>query len=193
MKQHLKKFIGYLKIDRESFRCAVNCFLIFVAMHLVTGIIFSAFASPTVMDMAQKENEGYKGLTLFWSLLANVATYGVIGKYIMIYMQDRRRDVIEAFRNGSETVLSLVRKRVRLIGYATMFSFIIQLPFTVMHALIGLPYKVMILVIEVYAPEFIFYELTGNTLIGMLLMPLCTFAIYAGVFALRFYLWKREI
>ena len=192
MKKYLKILIGYLRIDRESFRCAVNCFLIFVAMHLATGLIFSAFASPTVMDMAQHEMEGYKGLTLFWSLLANVATYGVIGKYIMIFMQDRRREVIESFRTGSETIISLVRKRMRLIGYATMFSFIIQLPFTVMHALIGLPYKVMVFLIEVYAPEFIFYEVTGFTLIGMLLMPLCTFAIYAGIFALRFYLWKRE-
>jgi hypothetical protein len=192
MKKHLKTLIGYLKIDRESFRCAVNCFLIFVAMHLATGIIFSAFASPTVMDMARKDNGGYRELTLFWSFLANVATYGVIGKYIMIFMQDRRREVIESFRTGSETILSLVRKRFRLIGYATMFSFIIQLPFAVIHALIGLPYKVMVFFIEVFAPEFIYYELTGLTLVGLILMPLCTFAIYAGIFALRFYIWKRE-
>lgn len=192
MKKYFKILIGYLKIDRESFRCAVNCFLIFVVMHLATGLVFSAFASPTVTDMAQKGQDGYKGLTLFWSLLANAVTYGVIGKYIMIFMQDRRREVIEAFRTGSESIFSLTKKRFRLIGYATMFSFIIQLPFTVMHALIGLPYKVMIFIIEVYAPEFIFYELTGITLIGMLLMPLCTFAIYAGIFALRFYIWKRE-
>ena len=192
MKKYFKILIGYLKIDRESFRCAVNCFLIFAVMHLATGLVFSAFASPTVTDMAQKGQDGYKGLTLFWSLLANVATYGVIGKYIMIFMQDRRREVIEAFRTGSDSISSLVRKRFRLIGYATMFSFIIQLPFTVMHALIGLPYKIMIFFIEVYVPEFIFYEITGFTLIGMLLTPLCTFAIYAGIFALRFYIWKRE-
>lgn len=193
MKELFKKFIGYLKIDRRAFRCAVNCFLIFTAMHLAAGLIFSAFASPTVTDMAQKGQDGYKGLTMFWSLLANVAVYAVVGKYIMIYMQDKRRDVIEAFRTGSESIPSLVRKEFKLIGYATMFCFVIQLPFTVLHAIFGLPYKVMIFIIEVYAPEFIYYELTGLTVIGMLLMPLCTFAIFAGIFALRFFLWKREI
>lgn len=192
MKERFKIIIDHLKIDSESFRRAVNCFFIFTAMHFAAGIIFSAFASPTVMDMAQMEQDGYKGLTMFWSLLANIATYSVIGKYIMIFMQDKRREAIDAFRKGSESIFSLVRKQFKLIGYATMFCFIIQIPFTVIHAIIGLPYKMMIFFVELFAPEFIYYELTGLTVIGMVLMPICTFAIYCGIFALRFYLWKRE-